>query len=161
MEGEVEQVRFGTSRDVYWRTPSEGKAQFLRVRERDGIRQITVKGRDRPEAGNTDRLEVDIDSTSETFRIHRLVSAALGKPAGVIEKTYHVLELESEWDTVCVYEVTCPVQGGTYIEVEAKTAERMLELEQKVVKGLSQRGVCAIRAPGSLFEMMIDAPRGK
>lgn len=142
-------IRIGTSVDTYWPLPdAKVEGDFLRVRERDGIRQITVKGKDR--GVNTNRIEIDIDSTSETHRIHRLFRCALGKPAGVIAKTYRVWELESEYDTVCAYELTNH-PSGVIVEVEARTEERMLELEKQV----RELFWSAQTAPGSLFEMYI------
>lgn len=149
-------IRVGSSLDTYWPVP-DAEAQFLRVRERDGIRQITVKGKDRGD--NVNRIEVDIDSTSEVHKIHRLIRCVLGKPAGIIAKTYRVWELESEYDTVCAYEVHQPANDlGVVVEVEARTEGRMRELERMVINhfynvlGGSVRG-----APGSLFEMFIEA----
>lgn len=144
-------LRVGSSLDTYW-SVHDGRveADFLRVRERDGIRQITIKGKDRGD--NLNRIEVDIDSTSSTHNIHRLVRCLLGKPAGIIAKTYQVWELESEYDTVCCYYLTTPDDCPyTIVEVEARTEERMLELEQQV-RGLFPR---AERAPGSLYEMFV------
>lgn len=174
-ESESPIIRVGSSLDTYWSVqdrairgsahdgtgeadflaerqrgpePRKVEAQFLRVRERDGIRQITVKGKDRGD--NVNRIEVDIDSTSETHKIHRLVRCVLGKPAGIIAKTYRVWELESEYDTVCAYEVTTPKYGNVIVEVEARTEERMRQLEQQV-----KRVLVAVPAPGSLYEMLI------
>lgn len=148
-------VRLGTSVDTYWHINNpDVDADFLRVRERDGIRQITVKGKDRGD--NINRIEVDIDSTSETHRIHRLVRCALGKPAGVISKTYKVWELESEYDTVCAYQLSTPVTSGVFIEVEARSEDRMRELERLVRVAYTE----AAPAPGSLYEMFVTpAPR--
>jgi len=151
LSDEKPQIRTGSSLDTYW-TIHDGRAeaQFLRVRERDGIRQITAKGKDR--GTNVNRIEVDIDSTSETHRIHRLLRCVLGKPAGVVQKVYKVWELESEYDTVCAYEVLEPENKlGMVIEVEARTEERMRELEM-LVRGAIP-GVQT--APGSLYELLI------
>lgn len=144
-------IRIGTSVDTYWPVPDPAApAQFLRVRERDGIRQITVKGKDRDT--NTNRIEVDIDSTSEVHKIHRLVRCVLGKPAGTICKTYRVWELESEFDTVCAYEVTTPAFPHVIVEVEARSQERMEELLDQVYKALPM-----IEETGwSLFEKFIE-----
>lgn len=155
--------RIGSSTDTYWAVRDESvDGDFLRVRERDGIRQITVKGRDRVgpdgELTNTNRIEVDIDSTSDTRKIHRLFRCLLGKPAGIISKRYTVWELESEYDTVCAYEVDTPLNNlGVMVEVEARTEQRMLELEKLVTGHFQQKyGTVPQRAPGSLFEMFIS-----
>ena len=124
------------------------------MRERDGIRQITVKGKDRGD--NVNRIEVDIDSTSETHRIHRLIRCVLGKPHGTVAKQYRVWELESEYDTVCAYVVSTPKNSlGTVVEVEARTEERMRELEKLVSKHFNKSGFDVTPAPGSLFEMLV------
>lgn len=154
--------RIGSSTDTYWAVRDESvDGDFLRVRERDGIRQITVKGRDRVgldgELTNVNRIEVDIDSTSDTRKIHRLFRCILGKPAGIVSKRYTVWELESEYDTVCAYEVDTPVNTlGVMVEVEARTEQRMLELEALVTGHFRTRHDTVVtRAPGSLFEMFI------
>jgi len=154
---EVQEVRMGTSKDTYWAAPARAKGQFARVRERDGIRQLTVKGQDR--GGNEDRLEVDLDCTSPTFRIHRFMRALLGKPAGVIEKTYWVFELESEHDTVCCYEVLGH-EGEVFVECEAKTTARVHELVALVMSALVGEGLHVESAGGSLFELFV-APRAQ
>lgn len=157
LEKEKPIIRVGSSLDTYWSVPdSKAEADFLRVRERDGIRQITVKGKDRGD--NINRIEVDIDSTSEVHKIHRLIRCVLGKPAGIICKQYRVWELESEYDTVCAYEVLRPENTlGVIVEVEARTEERMLGLEKAVVNYFEYKwGTKVVRAPGSLFEMFIS-----
>lgn len=150
---EVQETRMGSSKDTYWQAPSEAKAQFVRVRERDGIRQLTVKGIDRPE-GNADRIEIDLDSTSPTFRIHKFFRALLGRAAGVVEKTYWVFELESEHDTVCCYEVAGK-EGVVFVECEARRAERVDELVTQMTRGLRDAGLTVAPAAGSLFEMFV------
>lgn len=153
-------IRFGSSIDTYWTLKDpDVKGDFLRVRERDGIRQITVKSKDRPEAGNLNRIEVDVDSTSSTHQIHRLIRLAHGKPAGVIQKTYWVWELESEYDTVCCYQVTEPAFGPIVVEIEARSEERRDALVKQVKRTLWEAkgplpGIC--EAPGSLYEMFIS-----
>ena len=148
-------IRIGTSVDTYWSIDNpDVEGQFLRVRERDGIRQVTVKGKDRGD--NLNRIEVDIDSTSEVHKIHRLIRCTLGKPAGTVAKQYRVWELESEYDTVCAYVVSRPANDlGVIVEVEARSEERMLELERMVCQQLTH----AVRAPGSLFEMLVERKR--
>src|ERR1043166_7839500 len=61
--------RSGSSVDTYWHIPwLESKSAFFRCRERDGIRQLTLKAEDRGDS--TDRIEVDLDCTSPVHRIH-------------------------------------------------------------------------------------------
>lgn len=148
-------VRFGSSVDTYWHLPwLADKAGFFRVRERDGIRQLTLKLKDKGD--NLNRTEIDLDCISDVTKIHRFGRAMLGKAAGVIAKTYTVWELESEYDTVCAYQVTTPSFQPVVIEVEARSMERMLELESLVRSCLSDCiDVGVERAPGSLYEMFI------
>lgn len=146
-------IRVGSSVDTYWPVHDpNAPAQFLRVRERDGIRQITVKGKDRDT--NTNRIEIDIDSTSEVFKIHRLIRTILGKPAGIVCKTYRVWELESEYDTVCAYEVTTPSYPHVIVEVEARSEERMQQLLVSVRRALPS----ATETGWSLYEKFIEYP---
>lgn len=148
---------FGSSVDTYWTIADQSvDADFIRMRERDGIRQITVKGRDR--GTNLDRLEIDVDSTSDVGKITRLLTAAHGPSAGRIGKTYYVYWLtgESEHTTICCYSVD--VEGGyphTVVEVETTSTEKMLGLEAQVVAEFRRREYTIERAPGSLYEMFI------
>ncbi len=153
---------FGSSMDTYWSLPEGGpqKGQFIRMRERDGIRQITVKGKDR--GSNINRIEIDIDSTSDVSTITKLLTAAHGKPAGRIGKTYYVywLEEESEHTNVCCYYVTGDPQF-TVIEVETTSEYKLLELEAKVLEAFNRRDISIERATGSLFEMYIQPNKEK
>lgn len=154
---EKSRLLFGSSIDTYWTiSDPDVDADFIRMRERDGIRQITVKGKDR--GTNLDRLEVDVDSTSDVGKIARLLTAAHGRPAGRIGKTYYVYWLngESEHTTVCAYSVD--VEDGyphTVVEVETTSRDKMLALEAKVVEEFNRKGYSIARAPGSLYEMFI------
>lgn len=170
---EKSRLLFGSSVDTYWRIDRDDvDADFIRMRERDGIRQITVKGKDR--GTNLDRLEVDVDSTSDVSKITRLLTAAHGKPAGRIGKTYYVYWLgSSEHTTVCCYSVNFPDRTHleidtdqrrteileeyphTIVEVETTSREKMLALEAQVVEEFQKRGMRIERAPGSLYEMFI------
>lgn len=164
---------FGSSVDTYWtiNNPS-ASADFIRMRERDGIRQITVKGKDK--GTNLDRIEIDIDSTSDVSKISKLLTSAFGRAAGKIGKTYYVYWTgTNEHDTVCCYDVYFPDKTNTVInedqtrdyevaqyphtmlEVEATNKDKMLELEAKVIDEFRRLGIKIERAPGSLFEMFI------
>ncbi len=145
---------FGSSIDTYWTVHnSEAEADFIRMRERDGIRQITVKGKDRD--SNLDRMEIDIDSTSDVSTITKLLTAVHGKPSGKVNKTYYVYWLGTgKHTTVCCYEVTDPI-GGVYIEVETTSSDKMLALEAKVLDTFRRQDIRIERASGSLYEMYI------
>jgi hypothetical protein len=149
---EKKRLIFGSSLDHYFLVPDRrARAEFFRVRERDGIRQITVKGEDK---GNSlDRLEIDIDSTSPLEDILKFGTAMFGTSIGKVGKTYYVYFL-NKWDTVCCYTVSEVTFDKVFVEVEATTMEKMLELEQRVIKGFENSGGPSVaRAPGSLFTM--------
>ena len=154
---EKKRLLFGSSLDTYWTVGDPAvDADFIRMRERDGIRQITAKGKDR--GTNLDRLEVDIDSTSSVADIVKLLTATHGKPAGRIGKTYWVYWLgKGEHTTVCAYQVELgdEVYPHAVIEVETTSHDHMLELERRVLSAFRQEGLPIERAPGSLYEMFI------
>lgn len=161
---EITRTIFGSSVDTYWSLGEDVKGQFIRMRERDGIRQITVKGKDR--GSNINRIEIDVDSTSDVSTINKLLNAAHGKAAGRIGKTYYVhwLEGESEHTNVCCYCVEpefMRVYPHIVIEVESTTESKMLEIEAKVSSHFSRQGYVIERAPGSLYEMFINTKESK
>lgn len=150
---------FGSSVDTYWIIKDQDvDADFIRMRERDGIRQITVKGKDK--GTNLDRLEVDVDSTSEVSKITKLITSAFGRSVGRIGKTYYVYWLgSSEHTTVCCYSVDVVDYPHTIVEVETTNRDHMLELEAQVIGAFRSRGMIIERAPGSLYEMFILGKR--
>lgn len=152
---EKSKLLFGSSVDTYWRIDNpDVDADFIRMRERDGIRQITVKGRDK--GTNLDRLEVDVDSTSDVSKITKLLNSAFGKSAGRVGKTYYVYWL-SEHTTICCYSITdvTPQYDNIVVEVETTSMEKMLELEARVLTAFRAADIVVERAPGSLYEMFI------
>lgn len=153
---DVEKQLFGSSTDTYWQISNpDVAADFIRMRERDGIRQITTKGRDR--GTNLDRLEIDVDSTSSVNDITKLLTSAHGRPAGQVGKTYYVYWLDRH-TTVCCYSVIEPA-GSVYpnivVEVETVSMDKLLELETKVCTEFNRQDIRIERAPGSLYEMFI------
>lgn len=161
----------GSSQDTYW-SLAKGlgvRGDFIRMRERDGIRQITVKGEDR--GTHLNRIEIDVDSTSPVSTITALLTAAHGEPTGILGKTYHVYWLaggtkeDEEHTTVCCYELSFPGQVGELgnplkyshiiVEVETTSQKRMLALEERVLAAFRRSGKDISRAPGSLFTMFL------
>lgn len=135
------------------------------MRERDGIRQITVKGKDK--GTNLDRLEVDVDSTSDVAKITKLLTSAFGKSSGKVGKTYYVYWTgHSEHTTICCYSVNFPdktqLEGYPHIIVEVETIsmDKMLELEARVITAFQETGMKIERAPGSLFDMFVNKKEG-
>ncbi len=146
---------YGSSTDTYWSIESdEVRADFLRIRERDdGTTEITVKGKDRDEEG-LNRLEIDIHSATKRHKIASLFRAALGKPAGLVRKSYYVYWLD-EHTTISCYTIQEPQYPHIIIEVESTEEERVLTLTAQVREYLSERLIGTERAPGSLYEMLI------
>jgi hypothetical protein len=146
--------RWGSSCDHYW---AVSPTKFARVRERDGIRQLTVKSKDR--GTNDNRIEVDLDCTSKLSDIGAFFKALLGPQSGTVSKSYYVWESnQSEYDTVTAYTVTGHdfLKDVVVLEFEARTQAGVDRLEQLVLDSLRQRGNITIeRAPGSLYEMLI------
>lgn len=156
---EKSKLLFGSSTDTYWTISNpDVDADFIRMRERDGIRQITVKGKDK--GTNLDRLEVDVDSTSDVSKITKLLTSAFGRPAGRVGKTYYVYWLgQSEYTTICCYSVDGHDYPHTIVEVETTSRDKMLELEAKVIEAFRRKDMVIERAPGSLYEMFILGKR--
>ena len=152
-----DKLLFGSSADTYWTVSDPGvSADFARMRERDGIRQLTVKGKDK--GNNLDRIEIDIDCTSEPRDIIKFFTALLGKSVGKVGKTYYVYWItKSEHDTVCCYTVRSGEADhpNVFIEVEATTTEKMLDMEKRVIDKFVEKGYAIERAPGSLYEMFV------
>lgn len=159
--------KWGSSVDTYYKiekpertpdfNPTGARADFARVRERDGIRQLTVKGKDR--GTNDDRLEIDLDCTSPTPTILKFFTAILGKSLGTVKKDYYVwVAASSDHDTVSAYTVEKNdfLKDSVILEFEARTAEGVAHLEQLVLDSIRQNATITIeRAPGSLYEMCI------
>lgn len=141
---------YGFSRDTYWHTSLPGT--FVRMRERDGIRQLTVKVEDK--GSSEDRLEIDLDCTSQKELISQFNTSLFGTSAGVVEKKYYVYWLEET--TVCCYQ--CTVDGveksEIIIEVEGKTLEEVTDWTKKIVE-FFRIGIEIEKAPGSLYTMYL------
>lgn len=146
--------KWGSSADAYWTiTPTK----FARVRERDGIRQITVKSKD--QATGIDRVEIDIESTSPVEVIHAYQTEIHGPMSGTVYKSYYVWQIgPSEYDTITAY--TVPdydfLKDTVVLEFEGRTLARVERLEKLALDSLRQHdNITVERAPGSLHEMLI------
>lgn len=149
---------FGSSIDTYWTIPAGmgGKADFIRARERDGIVELTTKGKDRNT--NLNRMEIDVKCVSSIDTVHAFVKSLVGEYQGTVSKTYYVYWLNKN-DTVCCYTVQFedgrPDYQHVIIEVEASHTAAMLALEATVLDKFRSLGYTIDRAPGSLYEMFI------
>lgn len=149
---------FDTSTDTYWHLPDQVRGDFIRMRENQDYIQVTVKGKDK--GTNIDRIEVEIDTSASRTMVRNLLSAAHGRPAGTVRKTYHVfwLDGESEHTNVSCYMIhneLDPDLEPVYIEIESTSIDKVLDLETKVQDILSREGVYVRRAVGSLYELYI------
>lgn len=151
-EDETKDYVEGTSNDTYWKTPNGAPVDFVRVREMSNGRcQLTAKGKDKGD--NLDRIEVDLDVYGTPIQVTKFMENLLGSPGGIVRKTYCVYVLENEHTTVSLYRVHG--DDKVFVEVEARTKKRMLQMEEKVKKSLMESGLEAERVENSLFEMFV------
>ena len=139
----------GTGTDYYWGIPRKSSA-FYRVRERDGIRQLTYKEEDR---GNSqDRFEGDLSCVSPLSDCIAIANKQYGEMRGTIFKFFYVHFFnDSKWDTICCYSVKVDgvEQEVVYVEVEGRDPEWIqdqVESLMNLIPGLEP-------APGSLWSM--------
>jgi hypothetical protein len=151
-EDETKDYVEGTSNDTYWEAPSGAPADFGRVREMSSGRcMLTAKGKDKGD--NLDRIEVDLDVHGTPIQVVKFMENLLGVSGGTIRKTYGVYVLENEHTTVSLYRVHG--DDRVFVEVEARTKKRMLQMEDKVKRHLLESGFDSERVEKSLFEMFI------
>lgn len=157
-EDETEDYVEGTSNDTYWKAPPGALADFGRVREMSSGRcQLTAKGKDKGD--NLDRIEVDLEVHGTSLQVVKFMENLLGKPGGIVRKTYYVYILENEHTTVSLYRVHG--DDRIFAEVEARTKKRMLQLEDRVKRSVSEAGFEVERAEESLFEMFVAKKESK
>lgn len=153
-EHDKQKVLFGSSADTYWpiRDPNV-QADFLRVRERDGCVQVTVKGKDR--GSNLNRMEKEYVTTDSLETVIGVHTAALGKPAGIVAKSYYVYWLNAT-DTVCCYVLTEPEYDHVIVEVEARSLTALIKLEARVKQAFVNADMVMEAVGWSLFERFIE-----
>lgn len=141
----------------------------------DGTHQLTVKGKDR--GSNENRLEVDVDTSTQAHKLKKFARSLLGKEAGEVTKEYYVYwPCNDDHITVCCYVVELPGETElvieeslerevssvqyphVFVEVETTGAFILEVWEERVIGGLRKTGMEVDRAPGSLFEMFIQRP---
>lgn len=144
----------GSSLDHYWTISNPNvDADFVRVRERDGCCQVTVKARDRGTALN--RMEKEYTTTANLRDVLSVTEAQHGKVSGRVSKTYYVYWIGGEYTTVCAYQVTEPKFHPIVVEVETTHMSKLVEIEAQVLKEFSRQDIQVERAPGSLYEMLV------
>lgn len=149
-----ERMLFGSSLDLYWEIRDEkAHADFLRVRERDGSVQITVKGKDRDT--NLNRMEREFLTTDNLDTVTGVFTSVFGNPTGRVGKTYYVYWLDKH-TTVCCYRVTDPVIfDKVIIEVESTSKDRVLTLTTQVLETLGRKDIYGEQVPWSLYERFV------
>jgi len=136
----------GSSTDLYYYSPFN-KSAFIRLRKSGKKSQITTKIKDRDSI--LDRVEIDLEIT-DPKQAEIFLDTVFKQKAGEITKKYIVFILENEFTTISIYKVLFDV----FIEIEATTIKRILELEDKITKSLNDS--CNLkRIDKSLFEMYI------
>lgn len=110
----------GTGTDYYWDVPNRPDA-FYRIRERDGVRQLTYKEEDRGDS--FDRFEGDLSCFSPLQDCIEVAEKQYGSMKGQIFKFFYVHFFNNcKWDTVCCYTVKVNGQADNrvYVEVEGQ-----------------------------------------
>jgi hypothetical protein len=146
----IERSILASSKDVYWGLPSKNN-KFIRVRYmagENGKGQMTIKDRDKGIV--SDRIEIDVSVDSADQCVLAL-TAALGRPHGVIHKTYSVLFLDEEKETnISVYKVTG--DDRVFVEVEARRNDIVEKIVRRIEKELPFK---TERSTESLFDIFI------
>lgn len=157
LNGSITKSIFESSTDIYWIPGFEAKAQFSRLRDGNGIRQLTVKARDK--GSNINRLEIDLDCTSPIDKIIAYQEALFGPAAGQVSKRYHVYwTMGNEHTSVSAYTVfvNSKPHPDTIVEIETLSIEGLTAMDEAIITPLQDMGLEVTRAPGSLFEMFVS-----
>jgi adenylate cyclase class IV len=140
----------GKSKDVYWETGDNSKADFVRLRlYPDSSPQVTVKYTDK--GTNFDRVEIDLNVDSAKNAVH-LINSLFGKPKGSIVKEYQVYFLDEEDSNISVYKVKDDPR--VFIEIEARTKKKVLDISKSVKKYSPELKTFLVGK--SLFELFIE-----
>lgn len=146
----------GHSADIYWKAPKYGEAAFCRLRKNPhGRHQITIKGNDKGD--NLDRVEIDLE-VDDHDQAKILLTGLLGSPLESVSKRYEVFFFEDDHTNISVYSVTGDESGAVFVEVEAKTLERL----KKIILDLSQFGELEFQRVGSsIYDMYVQKKKPK
>lgn len=149
---------FGSSADTYWILPETVDADFIRMRERDGCVQVTVKAKDR--GSNRNRMEKEFSTTDNIEIVEGVLTAAHGEPSGILKKTYYVYWV-TDYDTVCCYSIQDRGYEHIIIEAESTRDDRLLALEARITKVFERRDAVIEKVPWSLYERFICGDQTK
>ena len=137
----------GKSKDYYWNPVNNLMADFVRLRVfPNKTSQLTVKHTDR---GSTlDRVEIDLD-TGKASNSMAFMRRLLGEPDGEITKEYEVFFLDED-SNVSIYRVCGDKR--IYIEIEAKTKKRVMEIRKLIDNRIPDlKGVAVNKSLYQLF----------
>jgi adenylate cyclase class IV len=116
------------SSDIYFKSPENSKADFVRVRYNpNGLSEMTVKSQDK--GNNFDRVEIDLKILSAEQGI-ALLTRLLGKPAGKITKRYRIYFLDHNDTNISIYQISG--DKSVFIEIEARTKSKVLALAKVI-----------------------------
>lgn len=122
------EVVIGNAADLYWKAPSAGIADFVRLRKNPDGAQLTLKATDRGD--NVDRVEIDLE-VDDYKQAKELMMALHGTPMADVTKKYHVFFLENQDTTISVYQVRD--DDRVFVEVEARNKRRLKQLVQAMI----------------------------
>jgi adenylate cyclase class IV len=142
----------GESSDVYWKSPYNQNA-FIRLRISGNNSEITTKIKDKNT--NSDRIEIDLptDNPEQAFN---LLNAILIKPCGKITKKFIVFILENSDTTISLYQIKNHKDNSLFVELEAKSIERVKELENSMRFILLDNQLNIDLVDKSLYELFIS-----
>lgn len=147
----VEEIH-GSSHDTYYH--GTRPRQFARIRQKDGIAQLTVKREDLEEF--TDRIEVDILSTDRLDQLQEFMGELLDNPIGEIQKSYWVFDIRGHYGLRNISPYEYSVNGeyqGCVIEVEGWNRASVLAMRDSVLAYLflNLPGISATESDKSLY----------
>lgn len=142
----------GTGTDYYFSISGKPNS-FFRVRERDGVRQLTYKEEDK--GGSFDRFEGDLNCFSPLADCLEVAEKQYGKQQGQIFKFFYVYYFNnSKWDTICCYSTIINqknLESRIFIEVEGRNYTWIMETVDQLKNLIPD----IKEAPGSLWTMYL------
>lgn len=139
----------GRSSDIYWKTPKNSKAGFIRLRKNPhGAAQMTVKSNDK--GNNIDRIEVDV-KVPEYKQAKEMLNVLMGDSQDVVTKKYKVFFLENDHVNFSVYHIEDDFH--VFIEIEGTTLKRVKQLTKSFTE---YSGLDFLRVKSSVYNMFVE-----
>lgn len=148
------------SEDRYWKAPSSGRVDFVRLRESQGqeltgryreLMEVTTKRKDRGTNLNRseENVRLDVKCLAE---LRGLLSRILGPDDGTVRKDKETILFAGGSLVVSLMEV----RGELFLEVEGPTEERVKKEAEKLGRHFD-----LLIEPASFFELFIAGPKRK